>query len=271
MSGSVTEILAIATVLLQLVLIGIVVLQRSAMKGIVEGIEKLSRRKPSDVSMGNDKALLPEIGKSLLKTNSDIARFEIVLSGILNQLETIKNGLQDLREVRTGTSEGPLPAVPVAPSAQEQPNWAATLPELEPQVNPEPRAAVGVSVLDNYRKLIAEPRKAEINRWADDCGGISCAVNEDGSISALPREAGGVLVIVSDADGALLLLPGGRMVVEFATSFANMMSMRSVTRDCYELSGDGSGLLRLLEPARVSGGSGFWSLVSPGKLSGFTG
>jgi hypothetical protein len=86
---------------------------------------------------------------------------------------------------------------------------------------------------------------------------------------ACPR-CGGLLVAFAVSDGTGLLVPGGRMAVEFATSFASPISMRSVTRDCFELTADGTGVLRLLEPARVTARYENWELVSPGRLAGFT-
>lgn len=272
MSGSVTEILAIATVLLLLMLIGIVMVQHSKLQRLALAVEALSRGRSAETGGRDEQSLVSVIGKALLETNTQMTNFDIVFSGMQAQLETIADGLQDLRAGRADAPAKFVRAEPVAPPPPPpSPDLSPAWPEPAAQASPALQTSGDASVLNEYRQLIAQPRKAEINRWADERGGISCTVNEDGSISALSREAGGLLVIIRNSDGTQLLLPGGRMVVEFATSFANMMSMRSVTRDCFELTGDGSGLLRLVDPARVAGNEGFWTLVSPGELSGFTG
>lgn len=125
-----------------------------------------------------------------------------------------------------------------------------------------------VEVLDEYRKLIAQPRKAEINRWTDEQEGESCEATEDGAFRPLDREAGGLLVLLPLGRDRAMVLPAGRMVVDFATNFANSLSLRSVTRQTFELVEDGSGVLRLVEPAYAERREGVWRLTSPGRLSG---
>lgn len=126
----------------------------------------------------------------------------------------------------------------------------------------------GTEVLDEYRKLIAQPRKAEINRWTDDHEGESCEAMEDGAFRPLDREAGGLLVLLPLGRDRAMVLPAGRMVVDFVTNFANSLSLRSVTRQTFELVEDGSGVLRLVEPAYAERREGVWRLTSPGRLSG---
>jgi hypothetical protein len=70
-------------------------------------------------------------------------------------------------------------------------------------------------VLDEYRKLIAQPRKAEINRWTDDHDGESCEATEDGAFRPLDREAGGLLVLLPLGGERAMVLPAGRMVVDY--------------------------------------------------------
>lgn len=169
-------------------------------------------------------------------------------------------------EVDSAYAPPPEPPPPPVPAFGSEPY------PTEP-TQPAERAPVtdsSSSLINEYRQLIAEPRKNEINRWVDERGGMSCMVSEDGTIFPLTRDAGGLLVVLRTSDGTDLLVPGGRMAVEFATSFASPISMRSVTRDCFELIGDGTGILRLLEPARIRSLGEGWSLVSPGQLSGFT-
>ncbi|MDE0924820.1 MAG: hypothetical protein OSA96_17725, partial [Aurantimonas coralicida] len=121
------------------------------------------------------------------------------------------------------------------PSPEERASSGRTIPALasEPVVKPwvasalEPTPAQAAAserdfeVLDEYRKLIAQPRKAEINRWTDDHDGESCEATEDGAFRPLDREAGGLLVLLPLGDDRAMVLPAGRMVVDFATNFAN--------------------------------------------------
>ena len=280
MSGFVTEILAIATVLMLLVLIGMVFALLSKLANLAELVETVAGHKTAEAETGKDKVLVQGIEKAI---DERISSFDIVFSGMQAKLVTIADDLHEFQSVIGGAASWPPRTPPIAPTQAMQVPPAPVSKMAEPASDaplfagpPVQESRSGAdgricsSVLDEYRQLIAEPRKAEINRWADEHGGISCAIKEDGTIAALSREAGGMLLVVCDRDGSRLLLPGGRMVVEFATSFANMMSMRSVTRDCFELTSDGSGILRLLEPALVTGDGGHWDLASPGQLSGFT-
>lgn len=253
--------------------------------------------------------LLHNIGNAVVQSHGQIASFDVVFSDMQEQLSQISDELKDLRGGRgqsaasvatppsslvaqsshatelvsaapaigsTSEPEGIIgarqsmenaaelpPAAPLAPAFEAEPLPVASA-ESAPATDSTP------SLIDDYRQLIAEPRKNEINRWVDERGGMSCMVSEDGTIFPLAREAGGLLVVLRTTDGTELLVPGGRMAVEFATSFASPISMRSVTRDCFELSGDGTGILRLIEPAQIHSYGEGWSLVSPGRLSGFT-
>jgi hypothetical protein len=121
----------------------------------------------------------------------------------------------------------------------------------------------------DYRELIAEPRKNEINRWADEAGGWACELVDDGTLRPLARDAGGLLVLITQDDLVGIVLPGGRLVVDFATDYANVISMRRITRDSFELVNDGSGVLRIVEPAFAKRVGDKWQVARLGKLAGF--
>ncbi len=161
------------------------------------------------------------------------------------------------------------PAVPstAAPAGESEAKpWVP--PASEPV--PEHRRASehDEGLLSEYRELIAQLRKADINRWTDDHEGESCEATEDGAFRPLDRDSGGLLVLVPlDRDRAMVL-PAGRLVVDFATNYANSLSLRSVTRHTFELVEDGSGVLRLVEPAYAERREGVWRLARPGRVSG---
>lgn len=173
--------------------------------------------------------------------------------------------VREQAEAEASAEPGPFPGrtevTRAAPIREHVPEASASAQADAPDVE---------ALLVNYRQLIAQPQKSEINRWADENGGEACEVHEDGTFHALSRDAGGLLILLRiDADRAVVL-PGGRLVADFATNFANAISMRSVTRDCFDLVNDGSGVIRLIEPALARRSDGRWQLARAGKAAGFT-
>lgn len=156
-----------------------------------------------------------------------------------------------------------LAPLQTAPAAHEVPVWRDA---LRSGVAPT-RAA---EITDEYRKLIAQPRKADIKRWIDEQGGELCEVVDDGSFQT-SRDGTGLLVMITLDETRALILPGGRLVVDFATNFANPLSLRSVTRQTFDLEPDGTGVLRLVEPAQAEYRDGAWRLANAGRLAGLTG
>lgn len=185
----------------------------------------------------------------------------------------------------SGTSDAPLSgpdrdavAAPAPTPALQGQVEARASPDLDRGAGMSAAAAPSVAddsgpvrleeLLGEYRELIAEPRKNEINRWCDDVGGLACEVGEDGTLRPLSREAGGLLVLITQDDRVGVVVPGGRLVVDFATDFANVIAMRRVTRHAFELINDGTGLLRLGEAAVAQREGDKWQLVRPGTLAG---
>lgn len=156
-----------------------------------------------------------------------------------------------------------LAPLQTAPAAHEAPMWRDA---LRSGVAPT-RAA---EITDEYRTLIAHPRKADIKRWIDEQGGELCEVVDDGSFQT-SRDGTGLLVMITLDETRALILPGGRLVVDFATNFANPLSLRSVTRQTFDLEPDGTGVLRLVEAAQAEYRDGAWRLANAGRLAGLTG
>ena len=195
-------------------------------------------------------------------------------------VERTANAARPTDEIDSGR-RGPA-SLDFDPFPEERSSSRRTAPETPPEPVAKPWVAspsqpisgqTAVSerdgeILAEYRKLIAQPRKAEINRWMDDHQGESCEATEDDGFRSLDREAGGLLVLLPLGGDRAMVLPAGRLVVDFATNFANSLSLRSVTRQTFELVEDGSGVLRLAEPAYAERREGVWRLTAPGRLSG---
>lgn len=142
---------------------------------------------------------------------------------------------------------------------------APTPPAEPPPPDPGQRSA---AVLARYRELLPQPQRAEINRWADELGGVSVEVGDDGHFRRLPREAGGLLVAVPIDDATAIVVPGGRLVVDFSTSYTSTLALRPLIKETFGLVTDGGGVMRLVEPAlAVFDGDG-WRLTKPGCISG---
>ena len=229
-------------------------------------------------------------------------RMSASLESVLVQLRQVEEGVASISTRREGAAPeeelqdrlapGAPPAEPalrtqgVGPTADgavlassESADAAAVEPERRDEARHaatremDTTSATSSSVQDlveGYRRLIAQPRKAEIKRWFDERGGEFCDVAEDGSFQT-GRESNGLLALVPVQEGCAVVLPGGRLVVDFATSFANPLSLRSVTRQTFDLLPDGSGVLRLMEPAYAQRRDGVWRLVRAGRLAGLTG
>jgi hypothetical protein len=160
----------------------------------------------------------------------------------------------------------PPPSPPTAPVARA---WQPSAVPVTPPASADNDSATA-ALTAAYRRLAAQPRKSEINRWTDEHNGLGCEVTEDGVFQLLGRDAGSLLVLLPVDDRNAIVVPGGRMVVDFATSFANAISMRAITRNSFALVNDGTGILQLIEPALAERLDGSWRLVRPGKLSGLT-
>jgi hypothetical protein len=236
---------------------------------------------------------LHQVFASELKDIADqIGRFDIVFSEVQAQLNA----------ARQAKPAAPAPAAQEAPALAQQVSSPAPVPQrsawgeeaapapsprpplVDSDVSSAPAAGGGASaggephldaalealqpLVSEYRALIAEPRKNEINRWSDQAGGWACEIQEDGSVRPLAREAGGLLVLIGGSDDVGIIVPGGRLVVDFPTDFANTIAMRRVTREAFELINDGTGVLRITEAAVAKRSGDRWQLVQAGKLAG---
>lgn len=226
-----------------------------------------------------------------------IQKFDLVFSDMQRQLTTLVNHarIAPREGVRDDADSAPAQTFISSPETSErssfatenaEPTTATTLTTSPDGVTSAPPfAQTGVEdsgawsdsspgalrlqqLVADYRNLITQPQKNEINRWSADAGGWTCEVSDDGTLQPLARDAGGLLVLVPHNEEVGALLPGGRLVVDFPTSFANVMSMRRVTRQSFELINDGSGVLRLLEPAWAKRVGDKWQVVRMGKLAG---
>lgn len=124
-------------------------------------------------------------------------------------------------------------------------------------------------ILLNYRDLIAQPVKSEINRWIAQAGGVTCEVAEDDGFYLPGGDAKGLLVLIPLAGESAIILPAGRLVVEFASHFANIIAMRAVTRHAFDLIAGDGGKMQLIEPAYATLIGNEWRLDRPGRIGGF--
>ena len=168
-----------------------------------------------------------------------------------------------------------MPAVQAAAYSIEvaSPDLAETVPPPPPPTDSAPTPSQR-DLLDDqlqaYRDLIAQPQKRDINRWIDEQGGLTCEVGDDNGFQLPAGDSKGLLALIPFDGTRAIVVPAGRLVVEFATSFANVIAMRSVTRQAFELNGSGSGRLQLIEPAYATNVEGDWKLERPGRLGGFS-
>jgi len=125
-------------------------------------------------------------------------------------------------------------------------------------------------ILQSYRNLIAHPVKNEINRWITQNGGVSCEVTDDDRFHLPGGDAKGLLALIPLADHSAIILPAGRLVVDFTSNFANVIAMRAVTRHAFDLIGGDGGRIQLIEPAYATMLDGEWRLDRPGKVGGFS-
>ncbi len=283
----VTLILAIVSLLGLVALLVMIVGLRSSVGQIRDSINLPSTQSASTNRGGQDSS--KQMVDELLRDIADqFASFATVFSDIQGQLSEIRESVVSVggsgqaeateRSVgagRTGSSlSDPVPIKATAaekrhPAASEPFSDAGTRPQTSLSNTPPLESAVQ-QLLDQYRQLLAEPRKSEINRWLDDNGAIRCEVTEDGEILPLGRDGGGLLALLPAGDDRALVLPSARLIADFATSFANAISMRPVTRNLFALECDGTGKMRLIEPAEVAASGERWTLVRAGTLTGLT-
>jgi hypothetical protein len=287
----IVSVAAVAVASLSTLLLVVALVQiRSLRRDVAELATPRGRAAPST---GRDDQLLLAIRDQVRDLEAQIDKFDIVFSDIRSELNSLQHqGRAIVRlvsepadpgaarpepEVRPGSRgdsagwssagesarTGGPPSAPPPPAADPASRPFTSAPA------PDSSAAGGLdSLLEQYRELIAQPRKNEINRWSDDIGGTACEVTEDGTVKPLSRDEGGLLVLVTKDGVNGAVVPGGRLVVDFPTSFSNVISMRSVTRHSFELEADGSGILRLVEPALVTRAGDRWQLVRAGTIAG---
>ena len=216
----------------------------------------------SDEKLDALKLLLVDLHKAIDQDSRRLARIEE---------EMIRRG-----RALDGERDPAPPASPTPPEFMSTPMPApVAAPEAEQRTVEKPAANAGGQVsadaaelLDQYRELIARPQRQEINRWADTLGGMSIEALEDGSFRPLARDAGGLLILLPVTADHALVLPGGRMVVDFATSYATSLNLRPITKQAFAFETDGSAVLRLDAPAMAERGGETWRLVRPGRISG---
>lgn len=252
-------------------------------------VAKLARRQFGPDTAAASTRRAPSIDPAFSDLQDTINRMERRLASLDNAFSDLHGLVADFTQSAQEPNRRSVPPPPRpeptdplgALPATERPLYTnggeGDEPNPRPQILGPQTAAVAPAgglnlevLLEEYRQLLAQPRKSEINRWADERGGEACEVHDDGGFEALSRDSGGLLILLKiDAERAVVL-PGGRLVADFATNFANAISMRSVTRECFDLLNDGSGVIRLIEPALARRGDGRWRLDRPGKLAGFT-
>lgn len=125
-------------------------------------------------------------------------------------------------------------------------------------------------ILQSYRDLIAQPVKNEINRWITQAGGLSCEVADDGRFNLPGGDAKGLLALIPLDGQSAIILPAGRLVVDFTSNFANVIAMRAVTRSAFELTAGGGGKMQLIDPAYARWDGREWRLDRPGRIGGLS-
>lgn len=139
--------------------------------------------------------------------------------------------------------------------------------DAEPNPGIEQSNAFANSV-ETYRELIARPRKNDIVRWFEEAGGLPCEATDEGLFQLVERGEGARLTLLPLTDRFALVLPSALMVVDFPTSFADVLSARAAVRQTFDLDADGSGTLRLVQPALAMLADGVWRLKTSGRLAG---
>ena len=157
-------------------------------------------------------------------------------------------------------SPPPLPPL-VGSDAATGTDTPATADRL-PSIDPEPLVVA-------YRALIAQPRRADITRWLDEHDGKGCEVGEGETLQLVGKEAGAPLALLPLSSDWGLVVPSGRTVVDFPTSYTDGLTLRLKTRGSFELEADGATGLRLLAPAVARRIEGRWRIEEPGRLGGF--
>lgn len=282
--GIVGGIAAIIIIILLIVLL----VKLSGLEAAVAA-SKSDRSGPARAADGSEMAVVMELAKRVgdLQTKfgeigNKLSSLNLQFSKISDDNQTIVQFLTNLHAANAAGTLAPQVAAPTltvrsdrdaAEAHRTDIAESALAPPSVPEID-EPNVAFDApndrreAILEAYRGLIAQPRKSDINRWAEEFGGIVCEVTDDAAFQVTSREAGGLLVLVPVNDDEAIVVPSGRLVVDFATSYANVIAMRSVTKNSFELTQDGTGVLRLIEPAVAERSGDTWRLAQAGVVSG---
>ncbi|MFK3889752.1 hypothetical protein [Sphingomonas sp. NPDC079357] len=206
----------------------------------------------------------------LLRIENALAASRVMLDRVEGRLsERASPPKEPSPPPRQETSERVASPPSVAPPPR-QAAPASTPPPLPPEPRPDDEEVTidADELIENYRTLIAQPRKTEINRWIETAGGQGCELDEDGSFQTVARDDAPLLILVPLTDRLAVVVPSARLVLDFATSFADSLALRPALRQSFELDADGSGMLRLIEPAIAVRTERTWRIKMPGRLAG---
>lgn len=220
-------------------------------------------------------------------------RLAAIEGGIGNHSAALAGLERAIRQDRRSSSPQPSPASP-APVPKPRTDIsldAAKRPSTPPSgtdvihavlrsiATSEPRAveapaevvqdpATPDDLVEAYKDLIARPRKNEIARWFEEHNAVPCEATDDNALQLVGRGDGARLMLVPLTEKLAIVLPSALMVVDFATSFSDILSARSAVRQIFALDADGSGTLRLVQTATAVLSDGVWRLKAQGALAG---
>lgn len=244
------------------------------------GIRSLRRRSEGDATPASTGSIatVDSLQAQLRVLEEKLRLFEEDFDNFRDEVITQRKTINELRT--TVAKANPAPAPAAARRSADPPPAAAVKTSSYPRVDtlradPAPTMPTAASSRVNsdseaaYRDMAAQATYSSFMAWAERFGAEAVEAQGDNLVRGATL-ANAAMVVVS-AGATASLYPGAQIIGDFSTRYHEVMALRDVVGENFELEASGGSKLKLLAPARLAPRHNGWTLVERGRLGGMSG